>query len=140
MELSLFIKRSKSPVADWQKTFNSLIHKDIRITNMIFIDNLFEIPYDRISSKWWTVIYDDEYVERRLLNTFPIVDQQESFDVFACYRMSREKRVTICPRLFRQGIRSESEKLYPILPVRMESLLDGWIFEHDSSANECPTT
>lgn len=135
MELSLFIKRSGSPIADWQKTFQSLVHKDIQIQSMIFIDNLREIPYEQIISGWWTVLYDDEYVERRLLDTFPIADQQMSFDVFSCYRLSREKKVTLCPRLFRHGIRSELELLYPILPVRMETLLDGWIFEHDSSTN-----
>ena len=136
MQLTAFIVKSGNKEVDPDRTVNSLRCEDIKNLTVIFIDNLQGILYGLIESDWWIVLYDDEIVEKRLLDAFLTACLHKYWDVFSCYKIDQERKVTICPRLFQQGIRLEKDKLYPILPVKMETLLDGWIFEHEFPCNE----
>ena len=140
MQITAFIKKSNNVIADSLKTIQSLNHKDIILFDIIFIDKLSDIDYGIIKSDWWIVLYDDEMIEFRLLEAMILGSNCDRYDVFSFYK--RSNKVTICPRMFRKHVRLEAEYLYPVLPVRIEALLDGWVLEHcnDSDAGECETT
>ena len=132
MEITLFIKKSGSLKADCVKTTTSFKHEDIILKDIIFIDKFTDINYGKIKSEWWIVLYDDEFIEIRLLDTFDVICNQMIFDAFSFYKIDRESKVTLCPRLFRNWVEIESDRLYPSTPVKMEAILDGWVMEHDN--------
>jgi hypothetical protein len=140
VELTLFLKRTNSDKASCRKTIQSLKHKDIFLKNIIFIDNLSDINYGIITTDWWLLLYDDEIIEKRLISAFIVADKYPNYDVFSLYKSDIEGKITFCPRLFKKEIQTYSDRLYPIGDnVRMEFLLDGWIFEQGKSYvdNEC---
>jgi len=121
------------------KTIASFKHKDIELKDVIFIDNLWDIDYGRIQSDWWVVFHDDEWIEERLLSAILVGGKCENFDAFSFYKADAKRRITYCPRMFRKHVRLEPDCLYPMMPVRIESLLDGWVFEHDSNEDRSKT-
>lgn len=130
MDLVVFIKKSNSDIADISKTIESLNHKDINLISIVPIDNISDINYRIINSKWWMVLYDDEYVDSRLIKAIPIIEKQDVFDVFSCYRLGKELKISFCPRFFCNWIELEGNNLYPKNHTKIEFLLDGWIYEH----------
>jgi hypothetical protein len=84
-----------------------------------------------IKSDWWMVICDDEMIEKRLLEAMMVGSKCENFDAFAFYKIDKETKVSICPRMFRKDVRLEDGVLYPQMPVRMETLLDGWVMSQE---------
>jgi len=128
MELTLFIKKSGNPIANCAKTSRSFRHEDVDLKEIIFIDKLGDIVYEKIKTEWFVVFYDDEYIEPNLLSSMLIGSKCENYDVFSFYKMDYDTKVTICPRMFRKEVRLDKDHLYPIPPVRMEVLLDGWVF------------
>ena len=140
MQLTLIIRKSGRSVADPIKTTKSFRHKDIELKDIIFIDKLSDIDYGMIKSDWWIVLYDDEHIEPRLLDAVVAASDWGKFDVFSFYKMDADARVFICPRMFRKGIKTDTERLYPSTVVPMECLLDGWVLDHDCHACEPETT
>ena len=130
MEITLFIKKSNKPNANCTKTVKSFKHEDFLLKDIYFIDKLTDIIYGKISTEWWIVLYDDEFIEKRLLDTFKLICNQYVFDAFSFYKIDKEQKVTLCPRLFRNWVETEIERLYPSTPVKMETILDGWIMEN----------
>lgn len=128
MELTLFIKKSGNPISNCAKIIRSFRHDNVELKEIIFIDKLGDIVYEKIKTEWFVVFYDDEQIESNLLSSILIGSKCENYDVFSFYKMDYDTKVTICPRMFRKEVRLEDECLYPILPVRMETLLDGWVF------------
>ena len=128
MELTLFIKKSGNPISSCSKTTRSFKHDDVELKEIIFIDKLGDIVYEKINTEWFVVFHDDEFMEDRLLSAIIIGSKCENYDVFSFYKMDYDTKVTICPRMFRKQVRLENDFLYPIMPVRMETLLDGWVF------------
>jgi hypothetical protein len=130
MEITLVIKKSGSLKANCSKTTKSFKHKDIQLKDIYFIDKFPDIKYGNIKTEWWIILYDDEFIETRLLETFEVVSNQIIFDAFSFYKIDKEQKVTLCPRLFRNWVQIESERLYPSTPVKMEAILDGLVREH----------
>jgi hypothetical protein len=130
MEITLFIKKSGNENLGCSKTAKSFKHEDIELLDIIFIDKFSDINYGRIRSEWYIVLYDDESIESRLLDTFKVVCNQMIFDGFSFYKIDKESKVTLCPRLFRNWVEIDPERLYPSTPVKMETILDGWIREY----------
>ena len=131
MQLTIVIRKVNRDTSHCTRTVKSFRHEDIELKDVIFIDKLTDIDYGMIKSDWWIVLSDDEWIDPRLLDAMIMGSKCEQFDAFSFYKVDKEKKVTICPRMFRRGIRIEQDRLYPVLPVKMETLLDGWVFEHD---------
>jgi hypothetical protein len=139
MELTLIIKKSGMKNANCSKTVKSLRNKDINLHDIIFIDKFSDIVYGMIKSDWWIILYDDEFMENRLVEALVIAGDCERFDAYSCYKAfyseDKDPVITICPRMFRRGIQIEQDVLYPIMPVKMETILDGWVMNHDYMQN-----
>jgi hypothetical protein len=131
MQLTLIVRKSGSSTSHCTKTVESFKHKDVDLLDIIFIDKLSDIDYGMIKSDWWMVICDDEMIEKRLLEAMMVGSKCENFDAFAFYKIDKETKVSICPRMFRKDVRLEDGVLYPQMPVRMETLLDGWVMSQE---------
>jgi hypothetical protein len=116
-----------------EKTIESLNHPEVTIKDIIYIDNLFDIDYGKIETDWWLLLYDDEIIEDRLVDTFPFIRDQWLFDCFSFYKRDVEGNITFCPRLFKKEVTTRIDYLYPVEPVRLEILLDGWVLEQGCS-------
>jgi len=132
MQLTVVVRKSGRDIARCTKTIKCFRHKDVELQDIIFIDKLSDIDYGKIKSDWWIVLCDDEMIEERLLEAMLIGSKCSDFDAFSFYKIDREMKVTICPRMFRKGVRLVDDILYPEMPVRMETLLDGWVMDHDN--------
>ena len=130
MQLTIVMRKVGRETSNCLKTIESFKHEDVELTDVIFIDKLSDIDYGMIKSDWWIVLYDDEWIDPRLLEAMIVGSKCERFDVFVFYKIDKDVKVTICPRMFRNSVRIEKDFLYPILPVNMETLLDGWVYEH----------
>lgn len=128
MHITLLVLKSGSPNSDSIRTVKSLKHEDVILDEIIFIDKFRDINYRTIGSNWFIILYDDEFLDERLLEALSICDNQNNFDVFSCYKIDQERKVSICPRIFKNGVKIEENHLYPIFPVKMEILLNGWIY------------
>ena len=131
MQLTIVIRKVNRENSSCIKTVKSLRNKEIELKDIIFIDKLTDIDYGMIKSDWWIVLHDDEYIEDRLIPAIIMGSKCDRYDAFSFYKRDKEHKVTLCPRMFRKGVKLESEFLYPIMPVRIETLLDGWVEEHD---------
>lgn len=129
MDLTLFIKRSKSENANLGQTINSFKHDDIVLKEIIYIDNLFEINYGNIKTEWWMVIYDNEIIDPKLLEVIPFFVKFDVHDTFVLYRSDLDGKITYCPRLFKNWITTHKDYLYPTNAKNIETILNGWIFE-----------
>ena len=129
MQLTIIIKKTNELNANCSKAVRSFRHKDISLCDIIFIDKFSDIVYGMIKSDWYFVLYDDEIIDELLLEALTIAGDDPSFDVFSCYKLDSEQKVTVCPRMFRKYVQIEKEFLYPIMSVKMETLLNGWVRE-----------
>jgi len=137
MHITLVIRKCNRETSNCSKTTRSLKHKDVALRDIIFVDKLSDIDYGKIKTDWWIVLHDDEMIEDRLLDAMIMGSKCENFDAFSFYKKDQDGRITICPRMFRNHVRLEKDHLYPIMPVRMETLLDGWVIEHDRIKEQC---
>jgi len=136
MRLTVIMRKVGRETSNCSTTIKSLRHKDVQLDDIIFIDKLSDMNYGKIKSDWWIVLHDDEKIEDRLLEAMIIGSESENYDVFSFYKVDCDGKITICPRMFRKHVRIEQDRLYPILPVKMETLLDGWVMENDRTKDE----
>ena len=145
MQITLFVRRSGGVNASCSKTVKSFRHPEIRLSDIVFIDKFSDIDYGMIKSDWWIVIYDNEFIQDRLLEAIVVAGESREYDAFVFHKIIStfdaasgmiKYSFSVCPRMFRKYVRIESKRLYPSSPVRMEALLNGWVMEHNDSSTD----
>lgn len=132
MELTVFIKRSNHPMADKDKTKKSLEHMYFSVKQFVFIDKFENIDYEGIQTDWYLILYDNEALDKELLEAMPTLLNETRIKAFSFYKIQENKKYSICPRLFRKEIRISPNCLYPVNEREpIMNVLNGFVVEHD---------
>ena len=132
MELTVFIKRSNHPMADKDKTKKSLEHMDFSVKQFVFIDKFENIDYEGIQTDWYLILYDNEALDKELLESMPVLLNETRTKVFSFYKIQEDKKYSICPRLFRKELKISPNCLYPVNEREpIMNVLNGFVVEHD---------
>jgi len=132
MELTVFIKRSNHPMADKDKTKKSLKHTGFFVKQFVFIDKFENIDYEGIQTDWYLILYDNEALDKELLEAMPALLNETRIKAFSFYKSYEHDKYSICPRLFRKEIRISPNCLYPVNEREpIMNVLNGFVVEHD---------
>jgi len=122
--ITLFVVQSCADAKDPAKTIASCAG----ITSEVHqVASLGEInSTDRVND-WYAVMYDNEYIDERLLEGLKVFIKCSDADVLVLFKTG--DRVFKSPRLFRRHITLQDNSLMPEQDVKFETVLNGWI--HD---------
>lgn len=110
------------------ESFGAVMSRSTVVTNQDEINSLGK------ASKWYAVIYDDEYLDPKLSEALPVFLRQSPADVLMAYKME-DKTPSLTPRFFKRHVKLAESSL---LPEDTEAhvydrILNGWIFSNRDS-------
>lgn len=129
--LTLYILKTNEPNRSVIKTKKSVEGGPLRQWRVV--ESVEDINKHKYRQPWFVVLYDNEYLSYDLRKAVKAILRMEhiEYDALKLVKKSSDGKLYQCPRLFRKHVKLAENSLLPAdRSIKMERILDGWIFEH----------
>jgi len=130
--LTIFIIPSYAKNANVRKTIASFAGIDggFRVVPVL---SCAEINSYNKKDDWFGVFWDNEYIDAGLKGALPVFFSFSNLEVLILYKKEGEEEATWRKRMFRKNIFLVDDCRPLCLWENRETVLDGWVKEHDTS-------
>lgn len=127
--LTVFILTTTEPNRSVAKTINSMDGIPMEFHS---VENINEINKNLFKNDWYLILFDNEYLSYDLRKAVEkILKMDIQFDALMFVKKTNDERMFQSPRMFKKHVNLAKDSLLPMdRTVRMERILDGWVYEH----------
>lgn len=132
--LTVFIVKTNSKTANVQRAVDSFCSGKIWITEFVYIDNINIINTWDMKSRWYVVLYDNEFLDISLVEALPQFLLYSIFDMLCFFRRANSNKfedvnLEYTTRMFKNNIKID-KNLNPIngKDLQHEKILNGWLY------------
>jgi len=128
--LTLFVVPSGKPNANYGNTVDSFLHSSVRC-DVVRVDDWREINNYDHKKEWFAIFWDNEYIDVGIQEVLHLHLNNKAAQVIVIYKKLDEETIGYRTRIMRRAVYLGSD-FKPIAPwIAYETLLDGWIKEHE---------
>ena len=125
----VFVMMTTEPNRSLTKTIKSMNGVSIEFSSVRTVD---EINDNKFKTDWYLILYDTEYLSYELLKAVEsLLGMDIEYDALIFMRKAPDGKLYQSPRMFKRHVRLAKDSFLPEdRSMKMQRILDGWIYEH----------
>ena len=131
--LTIFVIPSHKDNADVGKSIASFSGIAVD-TRMVVASDPCEVNRHKRKSEWFGIFWDNEYIDEPLKEAIPVFFAHSNLEMLILYKKESMVEATWRARFFKRHIYLLGDYCPLCLWLNKETILDGWVLEHENSS------